>query len=340
MEESKNYINLLGKKIPIFEEFRKISELNFYKENPRIASIIQKEKQLGNIITDELIDEKLWGIDGTHKIFRRIQKHGGLINPVVVYKNEVIEGNTRLCAYRHLYKIAVEENDDPQRWEMISCKVLLEQLSNSQIYALLGDEHIVGKIEWGTFEKALWMNQMLEEQGFNIEDVKKVTGLSEPTIYKYVGAYKTMIKENVGDPKKFSHFEQLVGNSAIKDIEKKTDPDIKKKVIVAIKSGQINQAMDVRKIPVVWKDKNSRKKFISGENIDQVYSELKAKVPTIDNVFIKVLQDVYDRMRKLKRADLEQLSCDGKCRLLIKKVAKESKSLSNELENLKQVPSR
>lgn len=217
--EKETYITLLGEKIPIKEELKDIFELKFYKENPRIASIIQKEKQKGTEITDDFIDKELWERTGTHEVFRRIEKHGGLIHPIFVYENEVIEGNTRLCAYRHLYKKAEEEKTDKERWGYINCKILLKKLDKNQIYALLGDEHIVGKIEWNTYEKAMWMKQMVEDEGFSMEEVKMVTGLSEPTIRKYIESYKTMITEEIDDPKKFSHVEQLIGNAEISKIK-------------------------------------------------------------------------------------------------------------------------
>lgn len=119
-------LSIQGKEIKYEYRLEDINDLSFYRKNPRIASILAE--QTGEI-TDEFIDRTLWKRNETHKLSRQIEKDGGLVHPVVVYKGEVLEGNTRLCCFRHLF----DETKD-NRWRHIKCHVILDTLSQDQIY--------------------------------------------------------------------------------------------------------------------------------------------------------------------------------------------------------------
>src|SRR3989344_7084866 len=116
--EEKNYINLGGEKIPIKTEMIDIFKLKYYPENPRILSIIKQNPEI--IKNEKLIEEKLWSDNDTHRLYRDIEHHGGLIHPIIVHDNYVLEGNTRLCCFRRLY----EPNKD-NKWRFIKCEILL-----------------------------------------------------------------------------------------------------------------------------------------------------------------------------------------------------------------------
>ena len=134
-------ISIGGERIHFKYEMRDIFQLKFYPDNPRIASIIIRKK--GEVVDDDFIDGKLWENNSTHRLKRNIEDHGGLQHPIIVHGNWVIEGNTRLCCFRHLY----DETKD-EKWRKINCQVLVQELSKKQVNLLLGNEHIVGKIEW------------------------------------------------------------------------------------------------------------------------------------------------------------------------------------------------
>ena len=79
-------LSISGKEISCEYKLRDISELKFYRKNPRIATILS---MYPNDITDGQIDNILWNKNETHKLFNSIKKDGGLIHPVIIYKNEV-----------------------------------------------------------------------------------------------------------------------------------------------------------------------------------------------------------------------------------------------------------
>jgi len=151
---SENRLSIGGHSVSC--EFRDIDidTISFYPKNPRIATIVDSIEN----ITEEAIDDALWSASNTHDLKRTIEHDGGLINPIIVYENKVLEGNTRLCCYRHLFK---EFSDD--KWKKIPSRVVTEPLSQDDIYRLLCSEHIDGKIEWDAWEKAHFFYTMQAE---------------------------------------------------------------------------------------------------------------------------------------------------------------------------------
>lgn len=324
MKDTK-FISIAGEKIPFSYEMRDIFKLMFHPENPRIASIIAKR---GEKVDDDFIDRNLWDRNATHQLKRNIEDHGGLQHPVIVYDHYVVEGNTRLCCFRHLY----DETKD-EKWRKINCQVLLQALTKKQINLLLGNEHIVGKIDWDTYEKGCWLTRMFEQDGYSYDEIKEITRLSIPLIKTHIEAYKTMVKENISDTKKFSHFVQLFSNSEIRNIKKQKDAGIYEKVVKAIKNDQFRDAKDIRKVPAVCKHKSSKKRlFDDGEDCEQVYVDLKAKAPTIDSVFTRSVEDITGRLRNLTRKERAEIARSKRDLDKIKRLAREVVKLCKELK--------
>jgi len=246
-------LSIRGREINYEYHTMDIDEIRFYRKNPRIATILAEHT---GEITDEVIDGKLWERDETHKLYRRIGRDGGLIHPILVYRNEVLEGNTRLCCYRHLYNTT---ND--ARWKYIKCHIILDELTQDEIYRLLCTEHIEGKIEWEAYEKANLFCKMREEEGMTLEQISEIVNESTMSIYNKIKAHKMMVEHSVVDKSKYSHFEQLVLSGPIREIKKTQDKDIEEKVIELIKEEKIKKATDIRKVGDIYKHKKARKRL-------------------------------------------------------------------------------
>jgi len=327
MNKNQTHINLGGEEVPVKYEKRDIFELRFYPENPRILSIIKQKPEMKN--DEKMIEKELWDDrDETHRLYRSIEKQGGLIHPVIVNKNYVLEGNTRLCCYRHLY----EESNKNEKWRFIDCEIILDEgLSKEKIDILLGNEHIVGKIEWDTFEKGCWMSKMFREDNYKVEDISERIGKSEKWIQDHIWAYERMLKEKIQDKSKFSHFVQIVSNGEIAKIAKNKDKEIINKIVKFIKNDQVPTAQDIRKIPKVWSDKRSRKKIESGEKIDEVFYKLKAEDPTVSSSFLNDAQALTEKMRNLKLIKRDEIKESDKGKFIVSKLAAEVNKLCRDL---------
>ncbi|MEW6409381.1 MAG: hypothetical protein AB1488_04625 [Nitrospirota bacterium] len=301
-----------------------ITQIRFYRKNPRIATILAEHT---GEITDEVIDGKLWERNETHKLYRRIEKDGGLIHPILVYHNEVLEGNTRLCCYRHLYSTTKDE-----RWRHIKCHIILDELSQDEIYRLLCTEHIEGKIEWDAYEKANLYCKMRDEECKTLEQISEIVNESTTSINNKTRAYKLMVEHGVVDKGKYSHFEQLVLSGPIREIKKARDKDIEEKVIDLIKEGKIKKATDIRKVGDIYKHKKARKRlFDQKEDIDQVYHDLKAKAPMTVSPFMKDVEELIKKINKLRREEREGLEQSKRDCAKIEQLLKELIKLCREL---------
>jgi hypothetical protein len=293
-------LSIMGKEIKYEPRTMGISQISFYEKNPRIATIVSEHK---GKVTDEIIDECLWSRDETHKLKRSIEEDGGLINPIWVYNGKVLEGNTRLCCYRHLYA----ENMTP-RWKSIKCNVILDALSQEEIYRLLCTEHITGKIDWDPYDKANLYCKMKGEDGLSLEKIAEIVGDSTATISYKMRAYKLMVANGVIDKKMYSHFEQLVMNEEIREIKRTQEPNIEQKVIERIKDGTVRKATDIRSIGTIWKHKEARKRvFQLGEDVEQVYHDVKATAPMTDSPIIREVEDLVRRVRSLTREERDAI---------------------------------
>ena len=71
--------------------------------------------------------------------------------------------------------------------------LLLSSISKIQLYRLLCNEHIVGKIKWDTYEKGNMLTKMKEEENMDWEEIEKISKLSVPVIKQHIEAYKLMV---------------------------------------------------------------------------------------------------------------------------------------------------
>ncbi len=320
----KTRLFIRGNAINFEERLIDINEIDFYENNPRIASIISimdKER-----ITNELIHKNLWNNNNTHILMRQIETDGGLIHPIIVYGNKVLEGNTRLCCYRHLFGQTKDK-----KWRFIRAQIILDKLSQDDIYRLLCSEHIDGKIEWDPYEKGNLFHKMHTEDMKSIEDISKLTKESRDSIRKMIKAYKLMVNSGERNKKRFSYFLELVKSSGIKKYKTK-DPEVEQKIIGLIQEGKFKDAQDLRKVPVVLEDKKSKKRlFEENKNFDDVYDYLKKKNPLIGTNFYSDINNLYNKLVKMTRNERERLKNSGKVCQKIKKITKEFIKLCDEL---------
>ena len=315
-----------GQKIKAEYEELDIFKLHFDPQNPRVGSVLKRHS---DEVSDEFIDKQLWNKNQTHQLFKDIEMAGGLLDPIIVYQGKVLEGNTRLCCYRHLYEEADQRNK--QKWRHISCKVILEHLSPKQIHMMLCNFHIVRKNEWDTYEKGNYLTKMIEEDDLDYEYVSKITHLSVPDIRYHIKAFKIMVEEKDTNIKRYSHYLETCKNQKIQAL-KKTDPEIEKKIITAIKTNRFKDAKDVRKVPVICEDPRAKKRlFEYGEPADEVFIALKAQSPMAGSSLLNATKDLTKRLKKLTREEREGLT-KKEYKEHIKELTEELTKLCKELD--------
>ena len=267
------------------EELNQV-DLKFYPENPRVYSILNIN---GTEPSQDEIEEYMCAQDHVKQLKESIKSNGGLIDPVIVRDGDyvVLEGNSRLAAYRLL------EREDPVQWGKIKCKILPADISDSAIFALLGQYHIIGRKDWDPYEQANYLYRRLQQTRLPIEYMADELGISRQKASSMVKVIEFMIAHNDLNKKHWSHYEEYLKNGGIKKY-RETDPDLDDIISTRIKEDAV-QATDMRKLGEIAKvgDKQSKKimKSISSGEIDLLtgYEELQ-DAGKLDDVIKKLKQ--------------------------------------------------
>lgn len=236
-------------------EIKEISqaELRFYPENPRVYSILN----MADVDpTQEEIEEHMCKLDHVKQLKRSIESNGGLIDPLIVRGGDytVLEGNSRLAAYRLLCKT------NPAKWGKVKCEILPANISDSSIFALLGQYHIIGRKDWEPFEQAHYLYRRHQQTKLSIGYMADELGITTQKAEKMIGVIEFMIAHNDLNKRHWSHYEEYLKNASIKKY-RDTSPDLDDVIAKEIKEDQIKEASDIRKIGEIAKvgDKQSKK---------------------------------------------------------------------------------
>lgn len=214
-------------------------KLRFYVENPRVYSIIAAK----GVDSQEEIEECMCAMDHVKLLRTQIQTHGGLIDPIVVRDGDfvVLEGNSRLAAYRRLHDI------DPIKWNLVKCHVVPEDIKSDEIFELLGNWHVSGKTAWTPYEQAAFLVRQLKTSKKPLVAHAKSLGIQPGTAKLYVETYQFMVDHHDEDAHHWSHYLEFHKNRAI-DKYKDQVPQLTETVAEQIKSGAIRDAKDIRKL--------------------------------------------------------------------------------------------
>lgn len=272
-------------------------DLIFYVDNPRVYSALRRTTD-GNPPTQEEIEEHMCSLDRIKELKESIKENGGLINPLIVREGDwaVLEGNSRLAAYRLLAKT------DPIRWGKVKCTVLPADIDDSTISTLLGVYHIVGTKDWSPYEQAGFLYRRKQATKFPIEIIAKEVGIAKGVAERYIKVYEYMISHNDLDPAQWSYYEELLKNGAIMT-EIKKDPELETLIVNQIQSGEIETAADIRKIGKIAKAKTKKSK--------KVFDRYKKGEVTLYNAYEEVEDDGGFDKAYLKIRDFREYVTDS-----------------------------
>ena len=234
-------------------------DLKYYAENPRVYSIVREE---GREPAQEEIEGKLQEMDHVKILVQDIKKHGGLIDPLVVKADtlEVVEGNSRLAAYRILVKT------NPVKWGLVKCRLLPATVDEALLASLLGQWHLKGKREWPPYEQAGFLYRRHTHQNTSVTSLSIEVGLPVSRIKKIIEAYELMTKFEDSTRERWSYYDEFVKSRKIAKVREK-HPKIDELVISKVQSGEIKRAQDLRDhLPVICSSSPKvLQKFLSGK---------------------------------------------------------------------------
>ncbi len=231
-------LTLGGKEVPVRSGYLPVVDLNFYPDNPRIYSFIQRHD---DVPSQDEIHSRLKRMDHVKQLIQSIRANGGLTDPMLVRDGDlvVLEGNSRLAAYRELARL------DAVRWGKAKVRLLPADISEKLVFALLGEYHIIGRKDWAPYEQAGYLYRRNIKHGVSVQDMAKEMGLSPRSVSHLVSTYKFMVDHNENDVNRWSYYDEYLRPNAVKKTRQE-NPDLDKVVVRKIKGGEIRTAMDVR----------------------------------------------------------------------------------------------
>lgn len=248
--------------------------LKFYVDNPRVYSTLRISNADSMPSQDE-IEHLMCEMEHVKQLRISIESNGGLIDPLIVRDGDmvVLEGNSRLAAYRLLAKIN-------SKWAKVKCKILPKGIDESAIFTLLGQYHIIGRKDWSPFEQAGYLYRRQKNTKYHANEMAKELGITTSKAKNYIKVYTYMIDHDDLIPEKWSYYEEFLKSKPIMcAIEK--NPELEIVLVEQIKTNQILAAADVRKVGEIVsvdskKSKKAVQQIISGEvDIYTVYEEIK-----------------------------------------------------------------
>lgn len=254
-----------GIEIPVETTTLPQAELRFFVDNPRVYSILRTD---GAEPSQSDIQRKLLEMDHVKALIQDIKRDGGLTDPVVVRagKLEVLEGNSRLAAYRALAKI------DPVKWGRMKVKILPEDIEESLIFALLGQYHIKGKKDWAPFEQAGFLYRRSQAHDIDAVQLAQEIGLSKRKVEHLINVYQFMLDHGEADTARWSYYDEYLKSAPVKKA-RLGQKGFDALVVGKIKSGEIARAVDVRdRLPVICSAPKSLQKFaVSGYDFESAH---------------------------------------------------------------------
>lgn len=284
-----------------------IYSVEYYKENPRINYIISKIPP--EEVTQELIEKKLIGLDSTKERLKDLEENKGMIDEVYILRNQVVEGNTRLCAYRRLN----QKNPDDDRWKKIKARILPDDVTEEELFYILGIFHIKGKKEWDAYEKAAYIHRMIKVLNKSPEDIKRQLGIQTKTLEAMLKAYEVMTEKYLGDKKvvnktsdnkdelkKFSYFNAFYLQKELVE-RAETTPAFVDEFVSWVGEERFKNAQSVRELPTILDNKKACKKFRESEPeeaYDQAKQALYEHKPEKVDPFFKKVREFRDLLHE------------------------------------------
>jgi hypothetical protein len=301
----------------------RVPDLRFYPENPRLYSIMYDGT---GEPSQKAILEKLSSMEHVKQLRQSIISNNGLIDPIIVRDGDfvVLEGNSRLAAYKLLYQ------QDPIHWGKVKSTLLPSDIPEPLVFALLGEYHIIGKKDWAPFEQAGYLYRRNRNHHADPAEMAKEMGLSVKMVSHLIRVYAFMVEHHDDDVGRWSYYDEYLKHYAIRRAREEL-PELDEVFVKKVKSHEIPRAVDVR-------DKFTKIAAVGGKTLHAFVSEKgnfercyeRSILRGADNVWYKRLGKFREQLAEpdLKHVFLE-MSEDQ-----LKKCLFEMKKISSILERL------
>lgn len=300
MNPDETTIAIMGQDIPARYEQIPVKQLHFLPDNPRVYAAIREMADFHDLTPDEKqlrIYKRLLQESSVKNLIPEILRDSGLQDPIIVRwdTQEVIEGNSRLAAYR---KLNEDPNDD--RWTHIRCLVV-KTLTDDQQTRLLGQSHLHGKTEWSPYAKALFCFRWVVEEQQDVAILADLSGFTSAEIKKNVKIIELMQKNDDNTLSNFSYYNVLVRTRAISNAIENSKP-LRDTLLSQIKSEDFTAQEMRERLPTIIAKPKILRKYQKGEvSLEDAYD--RAKISGAE----QQLKKIRDGLDDIERDDITPL---------------------------------
>ena len=322
-------LTLGGQEIPVRNGYLPIHDLSFYPENPRIYSLVQRP---GVEPSQDEIFNRLRGLDHVKQLIQSIRANGGLTDPMLVRDGDlvVLEGNSRLAAYREL---AI---NDAITWGEAKVRLLPSDISEKLVFALLGEYHIIGRKDWAPYEQAGYLYRRNITHGVSARSMASEMGLPVRTVNHLINTYQFMIEHDETSVTRWSYYDEYLKSNIVRKARRET-PNLDDMVVRKIKRREIPGAVDVRNklvklLDVAKVGPEPTKILVSGDKtFDRAFES--AQDRGVDNLWLRRFKRFRDELQvPAFLADLDRMSPEqqDKCLYEVTKIQQSIDSISRQ----------
>ena len=299
-------------------------ELLFYPDNPRVHNAVHSSENENP--SQEELEKKMCTLDSVKKLKVNIDAMGGLLQPIVICRNVVLEGNSRLAAYRLLAK------EDKEKWRKIKCTKLPDDITEDLILAFLGSVHLVGQTPWSPFEKASYIYRVKQKSRRPVKAMAEDMGLNVTEAELFVEVYETMLEAEDVKPTKWSYYFELMKNRNLRKVEKEhPELEVVGTIVDKIKHDELSEAKEVRKIGDIAKSKHEDAIMILNDYLHEGLPLDDAAELASDLNKAQSIRKGFEKFQKLLSeniADIQaQTKLDSDLNLMIKNIEDTIKNL-------------
>lgn len=301
MTSDSTTISIMKEEVPAEHLSIDIDKLYFLPDNPRVYAVTRKMQGFSELSNEEkqhTIYESLLKEQSVKSLIPQIKQDGGLQEPIIVRwdTQEVIEGNSRLAAYRKLS----DENPGDDRWTQIKCLVV-KSLTSDQQTRLLGQIHLHGKTEWSKYAKKLSCYRWVIEDEKDISDLAELYGITTAEIEKNVKTIQLMLRNNDSEASNISFYDLLIRNQVISSAIA-GNKSLEDTILSQIKAKQITSGQMRDRLPVIIPKRRILKKYQEGTiSLEDAWDRAK-----ISNVQQR-LKKIRERLDDIKQGDITHL---------------------------------
>lgn len=297
-------LTIEGTRVPVTYTEVDVDKVRLDPKNPRIN--YQRVQRDGRPTKPKELRDFVLELPAVSDLFKGIRDNGGLIDPIIVHGDRVVEGNCRAAVFMKLRELWPKD----QRWARIPAEVLPQGTTDRQIAVLQGMYHVNGKIQWRAYLQAAHLHDMKVRLKMSPAVIAKSLSLQQRVVERLLKAYQAMT-EHVPQVKSgkglefFSYFEELF---KIKKLEKfRSDEGNVKVFAKLIKEKKIPLGQNVRDLPALLEHPKVFQKLVT-DGYKPARAALGATDPSKVYPIYKQVRETRELLEGLQAHELSTLA--------------------------------